>query len=153
MFSKENQIELVRKLDEKVSALAFYLFPTTDSYVRGAFADLEKALADLKQSFKDPYTYVKLVERDSGDVVMKYFDKGEVADVCAYAAKHYAFDDIDDTYRIDEIMCDGHELCYMGWRPGMRFMFKDLVTGEVVFDWCYPHWDHQTKEENKNEVL
>ena len=96
----------------------------------------------LKDTYHDKNTYIKLVENETGEVTMKYFEKGDVGAICYYASKFYAFDDLDDTYRIEEIMCDGHKLVYLGWQPGMLFEFKDLVTGEIVYSACHENWDH-----------
>jgi hypothetical protein len=73
---------------------------------------------------------------------MKYFEKGDVGALCYKASQFYAWDDCDDTYRIDEIMCDGRELHYVGWQPGMLFEFKDLTTGEIVYSAKFMQWDH-----------
>ena len=95
----------------------------------------------LKDAFKDENTYIELLERDTGDVITKHFEKGDVYAVCHYAAKHYAFDDVDDTYTIEKIVCDGHELHYLGWQPGMLFEFVS-ENGGIVYSAEFPQWDH-----------
>lgn len=56
-------------------------------------------------------------------------------------AKHYAFSDCGG-WDVDEIVIDGDHVEYAGWRPGMEFIFTNTRTGEIVFDVCYPEWDH-----------
>ena len=142
MTDVNTQKDLISRIENEVSNLADYLFPENDKYVNRCFESIEVLIKALKDTYLDKNTYIKLVDRETGEVVMKYFEKGDVGAVCYYAAKHYAFDDIDDTYRIEEIMCDGHELGYLGWRPGMLFEFKDFATGEIVYSADFPHWDH-----------
>jgi hypothetical protein len=96
----------------------------------------------LKQSFYDENTYIKLRNNETGEFEYRYFEKGDVGSVCYKASQFYAWSDCDDTYSIVEIMCNGHELCYMGWRPCMEFKFKDMTTGKVVYDAFHEQWDH-----------
>lgn len=56
-------------------------------------------------------------------------------------AKFYAFDDCHND-RIDEIVISGRHVAYSGWMPDMRIQFYDVETGEVVYDRCFPEWDH-----------
>ena len=143
MFDIETQKDLISRIEKECDALADYLYPDNwDKHVNNTFSRIEQLIKLLKDSYCDKNTYIKLVERETGEVVMKYFDKGDVGAVCYYAAKFYAFDDLDDTYRIEEIMCDGHELGYLGWQPGMLFEFKDYTTGEIVYSAEFPNWDH-----------
>ena len=142
MFDVETQKDLISRIEKECDALADYLYPDKDKYVNNAFDRIDKLIQLLKDSYHDKNTYIKLVEQETGDVLMKYFDKGDVGAVCYYAAKFYAFDDLDDTYRIEEIMCDGHELGYLGWQPGMLFEFKDYTTGAIVYSAEFPQWDH-----------
>lgn len=57
------------------------------------------------------------------------------------AARHYAFNDCGGLEPV-EIVVDGHHVEYAGWKPGMRYVFSDCETGEIVFDECFPEWDH-----------
>ena len=102
---------------------------------------MRKTLELLKNSFYDENTYIKLVDRETGDVVMKYFEKGDVGALCYKASQFYAWADCDDTYRIEEIMCDGRELEYVGWQPGMLFEFES-EDGGIVYSASFPEWDH-----------
>ena len=142
MFDVETQKDLINRIDNELSSLADYLFPDNDKYVNHSFERIEMLMRALKDSFLDKNTYIKLVDRETGEVVMKYFEKGDVGALCYKASQFYAWDDCDDTYRIEEIMCDGHELGYLGWQPGMLFEFKDYTTGEIVYSASFECWDH-----------
>ena len=141
-LTKHEQLDLIRRIENMVSNLGDYLYPEKDAHANRQIDTIEGALEVLKQSFYDKNTYIKLVDRETGDVVMKYFEKGDVGALCYKASQYYAWADCDDTYRIEEIMCDGHELEYMGWRPCMEFKFKDMTTGKVVYDAFHEQWDH-----------
>ena len=141
-LTKHEQLGLIRRIENMVSNLGDYLYPEKDAHANRQVDCIENALDVLKQSFYDENTYIKLIDRETGDVVMKYFEKGDVGALCYKASQFYAWSDCDDTYRIDEIMCDGHELCYVGWRPCMEFKFKDLTTGKVVYDVFHEQWNH-----------
>lgn len=142
MFDVETQKDLINRIDNELSSLADYLFPDNDKYVNHSFERIEMLMRALKDSFLDKNTYIKLVDRETGEVVMKYFEKGDVGALCYKASQFYAWDDCDDTYRIEEIMCDGHELGYLGWQPGMLFEFKDYTTGAIVYSAEHMQWDH-----------
>ena len=142
MFNIEMQKDLINKIESEVDSLADYLYPDKDKYVNNSFKWIEQLLKTLKETFLDKNTYIKLVDRETGEVIMKHFEKGDVGAVCYYASRFYAFDDLDDTHRIEKIVCDGHELHYLGWQPGMLFEFKDLTTGEIVYSAEFPQWDH-----------
>ena len=141
-LTKSEQLDLIRRIENQISNLGDYLYPEKDAHINATITMLEASLEILKQSFYDENTYIKLVDRETGEIVMKYFEKGDVGAVCYYAARFYAFDDLDDTHRIEEIMCDGHELGYLGWQPGMLFEFKDYTTGAIVYSAEFPQWDH-----------
>ena len=136
------QKDLISRIETKVSELGDYLHPDNDKYTDRLVSDIEMLINALKDTFLDKNTYIKLVDRETGEVVMKYFEKGDVGALCYKASQFYAWSDCDDTYRIDEIMCDGEELHYVGWQPGMLFEFKDLVTGEIVYSASFECWDH-----------
>lgn len=88
-----------------------------------------------------PYYMVESFwETDIPTQYMIYFDSKE--ELFYNAAKFYAFDDtLDGELTIDEIYCEGKKCHYIGWRPGMRYVFKD-TEDEVVWDSRYPEWDH-----------
>ena len=141
-LTKHEQLDLIRRIENMVSNLGDYLYPQKDAHANATITMLESSLSILKQSFYDENTYIKLVDRETGEIIMKYFEKGDVGALCYKASQFYAWSDCDDTYRIDEIMCDGHELGYLGWQPSMLFEFKDLVTGEIVYSANHMQWDH-----------
>jgi hypothetical protein len=125
-----------------VDNLGNYLFEERDAHANRQIDCIANALDVLKQSFYDKNTYIKLRNNETGEFEYRYFEKGDVGSVCYKASQFYAWSDCDDTYSIVEIMRDGHELCYMGWRPCMQFKFKDMKTGKVVYDAEFPQWDH-----------
>ena len=140
-LTKHEQLDLIRRIENMVDTLGYHLYPLKDPYANRQIDTIENALDVLKQSFYDENTYIKLIERDTGEVVMKYFEKGDIGALCYKAAQYYAWSDCDDTYRIEEIMCDGEPLFYKGWQPGMLFEFYDL-NGTIVYSAEFPQWDH-----------
>ena len=141
-FDVYTQKDLISRIEKECDSLADYLYPDKDKYVNNTFDRIDKLIQLLKDSYCDKNTYIKLVDRETGEVVMKYFEKGDVGALCHKASQFYAWSDCDDTYRIEEIMCDGHELGYLGWQPGMLFEFKDYTTGAIVYSAEFPQWDH-----------
>ena len=141
-LTKHEQLELIRRIENMVSNLGDYLYPEKDAHANRQIDTIENALDVLKQSFYDKNTYIKLRDNETGEFEYRYFEKGDVGALCYNASQFYAWSDCDDTYSIVEIMCDGHELCYMGWRPCMEFKFKDLTTGKVVYDAFHEQWEH-----------
>ena len=141
-LTKHEQLDLIRNIENMIGILGDYLYPNGDAHVNRQIDTIENALGILKNSFYDENTYIKLVERETGDVVMKYFDKGDIGALCYKASQIYAWDDCDDTYRIDEIMCDGRKLEYVGWQPGMLFEYRDVESGEIVASAEHWEWDH-----------
>lgn len=142
LFDTEVQKDLINRLDNEASSLADYLFPDGDKYVINSLNRIEMLIKTLKESFLDKNTYIKLIDRETGDVVMKYFEKGDVGALCYKASQFYAWADCDDTYRIDEIMCDGRKLEYVGWQEGMLFEYRDVESGEIVASAEHWEWDH-----------
>ena len=141
MFDIEMQKDLISRIESEVDSLADYLYPDKDKYVNNSLKWIEQLLKELKNTYLDKNTYIKLVDRETGEVVMKYFEKGDVGALCYKASQIYAWDDCDDTYRIEEIMCDGEPLFYKGWQPGMLFEFYDL-NGTIVYSAEFMQWDH-----------
>ena len=141
-LTKSEQLDLIRRIENQISNLGDYLYPEKDAHVNATITMLEASLAILKNSFYDENTYIKLRDRETGAIEMRYFEKGDIGALCYKASQIYAWSDCDDTYEIVEIMCDGHELGYLGWQPGMLFEFKDLVTGEIVYSATFECWDH-----------
>ena len=140
-LTRHEQLDLIRRIENQVSSLGDYLYPKKDAHANATITMLESSLAILKNSFYDENTYIKLIDRETGGVAMKYFEKGDIGSLCYKASQIYAWHDCDDTYDIEEIMCDGVELHYCGWQPGMLFEFVS-ENGGVVYSAEFPQWDH-----------
>ena len=140
-LTKHEQLDLIRRIENMVDTLGYYLYPLKDDYANRKIDTIENALSVLKQSFYDENTYIKLVDRETGDVVMKYFEKGDVGALCYKASQYYAWSDCDETYDVDEIMCDGKKIYYVGWQPGMLFEFVN-ENSELVYSAEFMQWDH-----------
>lgn len=138
----ETQKQLIDNLEFEIGILADYLYPDNDKDVNSAFGRIEQIIHHLRDSYKDPNTYIKLVDRETGEVVMKYFEQGDIGALCYKASQYYAWSDCDDTYRIEEIMCDGRKLEYVGWQQGMLFEYRDVESGEIVASAEHWEWDH-----------
>lgn len=141
-LTKHEQLDLIRRIENMVSTLGGYLYEEKDGHANRQIDCIENALNVLKQSFYDKNTYIKLRDRDTGEIEYRYFEQGDIGALCYKAAQFYAWDDCDDTYEIVEIMCDGRKLEYVGWQQGMLFEFKDYVTGAIVYSAEFPQWDH-----------
>ena len=142
MLNKREQIDLVEQIQAQVGNIGDYLYDDGDVHTNSMIEKLESLLTALRNSFHDDNTYVKLVDRETNEVLMKHFDEADVCAVCRFAAKVYCFSDCDDTYRIEKIVCGGRELEYVGWQPAMLFEFVDVKTKEVVYSNNFYNWDH-----------
>ena len=140
-LTKSEQLDLIRRIENMIGNLGDYLYEMKDSHANRQKDTIENALYVLEQSIYDENTYIKLRDRETGEVVMKYFEKGDVGALCYKASQFYAWSDCDDTYRIDEIMCDGRELYYVGWQPRMLFEFVS-EDGGLVYSAEFPEWNH-----------
>lgn len=140
-FNIETQKDLISRIETQISNLADYLYPDKDKYVDRCFDNIEMLIKSLKDTFHDENTYIKLVERETGEVLMKYFDKGDVDSLCYSAAQFYAWSDCDDTYSLEEIKCDGVALYYCGWQPNMLYEFV-TKEGELVYSAEHLQWEH-----------
>ena len=141
-YDIHTQKDLISRIETRVGELADYLFPDNDKHINHLVDDIEMLLCELKNTYLDKNTYIKLVERDTGDVVMKYFEKGDIGTLCYNASQIYAWSDCDYTYYIDEIVCDGRKLEYVGWQPCMLFEYRDVESGEIVASAEHWEWDH-----------
>ena len=141
-LTKHEQLELIHKIENMVCNIVDYLYGDGDDYVNRQIDCIENALDVLEQSFYDENTYIKLRERETGEIEYRYFEKGDVGALCYKASQFYAWDDCDDTYEIVEIMCDGRELYYVGWQPGMLFEYRDVESGEIVSSAEHWEWEH-----------
>lgn len=57
-------------------------------------------------------------------------------------SKIYCFDDIDDTYQIIDIFCNGFRVEYVGWQPAMHYEYKIVGTDETVWEGWFEQWEH-----------
>lgn len=140
-LTKHEQLDLIRRIENMVGSLGDYLHKAKEHTGYRYVSQIENALDVLKQSFYDENTYIKLRDRETGEVEYRYFEKGDVGALCYKASQFYAWSDCDDTYEIIEIMCDGVELYYRGWQPGMLFEFVS-ENGGIVYSAEFPQWDH-----------
>jgi hypothetical protein len=140
-LTKHEQLDLIRNIENMVDTLGYYLYPQKDPYANRQIDTIENALDVLKQSFYDENTYIKLVDRETGETVMKYFEQGDIGALCYKASQYYAWADCDDTYSIDEIMCDGEAIFYKGWQPNMLFEFYDC-NGTIIYSANHMQWEH-----------
>ena len=141
-LTKHEQLDLIRRIENMVSNLGDYLYPEKDPFANRQIDTIENALSVLKQSFYDENTYIKLRDNETGEFEYRYFEKGDVGALCYKASQMYAWSDCDDTYSIVEIMCDGRELEYVGWQPGMLFEYRDVESGEIVASAEHWEWNH-----------
>jgi hypothetical protein len=141
-LNKEEQMKLIRTIEDEVGSLGDYLYPDKDAHVNASIARVEAAISMLKNSYLDPHTYIALKDNETGEIEKRFFEAGDVGMLCYNAAQHYAWRDCDDTYSIVEIMCGGRPLEYLGWQPDMLFEFCDKETREIVYSANFPMWDH-----------
>ena len=141
-LSKHDQLSLIKKVKEALGSLGDYLYGNRDAHVSKSIDRMEHTLTVLENSFYDENTCIVFIERETGERTHSYFEKGDVGALCHTAAKFYAFNDLDDTYYIDSIWCDGKKLEYVGWQPGMLFEFREVDTGKIVYSAEFPEWDH-----------
>ena len=140
-FDVHTQKDLISRIETKVSELGDYLFLDHNEYVNNLIGGIEMLINALKDTYLDKNTYIKFTDRETGEVVMKYFEKGDIGALCYKASQYYAWSDCDDTYRIDEIRCDGKKILYVGWQPNMLFEFVN-ENNEIVYSAEFPQWDH-----------
>ena len=84
---------------------------------------------------KTPYWFISEIE---GDEYVHYFDSHE--ELMNAVVQAIAFSDCSDEDVLD-ISSGGNIIYYVGWQPGMHYVFKNL-DGEVVWDDYYPEYDH-----------
>ena len=142
MLTNREQLDLVHRIEDEVGHVGDYVYSEGDFHLNESINRIEQMLKKLEISFCDEQTCVVLRDRDTGEKIYKYFEKGDVNGVCYYAAKFYAWNDCDDTYEIEMIKCDGAELEYAGWQPGMLFEFFEVESGKIVYSAEFPQWDH-----------
>ena len=140
-LNKEDQMKLIRTIEDEVSSLGDYLYPDKDAHVNASIERIEAALSILKTSYLDPNTYIALKDNETGRIEKRFFEQGDLGGLCYKASQIYAWSDCDDTYSIDEIMYDGEAIFYKGWQPNMLFEFYDC-NGTIIYSANFPQWDH-----------
>ena len=140
-LTKHEQLDLICKIENMIGNLGDSIYKKKDHSLYRQVACIEKALEVLKQSFYDDNTYIKLRNRETGEIEYRYFEQGDIDALCYKASQFYAWSDCDDTYEIVEIKYDGKELYYVGWQPSMLFEFVNK-DGVLVYSACFPDWDH-----------
>jgi hypothetical protein len=134
-------LELLEKLSNNVSGLFDYFYEPSDIHGSIAMKNIEKQLKQLKLMLGESDTYVEIRDNETGEIERRYYDSGDYA-LCHYAAKFYAFDDLDNTFSIVKLVFKGKELEYAGWQPGMLFEFFEVESGKIVYSNEFPEWDH-----------
>ena len=140
-LTKHEQLDLIRRIENMVDNIGDYFYEDGDTHMNREIDCIKNALGVLKQSFYDENTYIKLRDRETGEIEYRYFEQGDIGALCYKASQFYAWADCDDTYEVVEIMCDGRKLEYVGWQPGMLFEFVS-EDGAVVYSANFPQWDH-----------
>lgn len=82
--------------------------------------------------------YIKWIEVDSGEVSLETFD--DLDRMCFELAQFHAWNDLDDSYEIEEAVWEGKKVRYAGWQPGMQFDF--YIDNELIWRNWFPNWDH-----------
>lgn len=136
-------------LDTAADALAglfdvIYDEATECSWMLDTMKVVESNLSKLRESMCDEETYVRLRDRETGEISVRHFDEDEdgLNALCTFVSKIYCFNDCDDTYEIEEIIYRNRAIRYMGWKPNMEFEFRYSDIDEVVWEGCFPDWDH-----------
>lgn len=85
-----------------------------------------------------------------GNVGIRTYEEDVDLDAILYdASKMISFSDCSNE-DVRTVYWHGNEYKYFGWEPNNRFVWYDPKTadlehnemGEVVFDCCFPEWEH-----------
>ena len=95
------------------------------------------------------YVSAIIIEFEGHTEIKAYDDDVELDRILYDASKIECFSDCSDE-NVKAVYWHGKEYKYFGWEPNMRFVWYDPSTadpehdemGEVVFDCCFPEWDH-----------
>lgn len=93
-------------------------------------------VCDVYQS-TSPYYYI--LKDEEGDIFEYRFPCRR--ELFYNLSKTYCFSDCAPEFSIELIMCDGHEMVYRGWMPGMVFEYYS-TDGEVEWSETHENWDH-----------
>lgn len=135
-------LELLERVNYDIYGLFDYFYDPHDTHGTIAMERIESQLKQLKRMLEESDTYADIRDNETGEIDRKYYDSGDVCGLCSEAAKFYAFDDLDDTFSIVKLVCEGKELEYAGWQPGMLFEFFEVKSGKIVYSNVFPQWDH-----------
>ena len=84
-------------------------------------------------------TYLLTEDTETGETCLCYYRDPLV--MYDDAARIEAFSDCSPE-RVLEVVDKGRKVEYVGWRPGMHFIYCDVETHEVTFEDWFPRWDH-----------
>lgn len=137
------ELALLEKIRDEVDELAETLdeLATLPKGTNKKFESISQSLAVLDLMLRESTTYIVFRDNETNKETIKYFSEGDYG-LFYEASKHYAFDDLDDTYSIVKIVFEGREVSYCGWDFGMHFVYKYKDTKEVAFENWYPQFDH-----------
>ena len=85
------------------------------------------------------YNYIIFKDHNDGELSVTVYD--DTGDMFIDASRQICFGDCDDTLTIEQIVYDGKEVHYGGWKQGMHYTFYDNDNNLVYENW-FPQWDH-----------
>ena len=74
LLNKDEQKKLIHTIEDEVGKLGDYLYPDKDAHVNASIVRIETAISLLKNSYLDPHTYIKLKDRETGEIEKKFFE-------------------------------------------------------------------------------
>lgn len=77
---------------------------------------------------------------DTNTCYIHYFENEN--EMYRWAAKFFAFEDLDTGMEIDAIYNYGREIIYAGWQPDMLIEFIDKWSNTSVWAEYFPEWNH-----------
>lgn len=91
----------------------------------------------MKQTFDTGY-----IRRDTNDNTFEFITFESTCDMFRSISKIICFDDLDDTYEVVDIFCEGRKVKYVGWQPAMHFEYRFTDNNELAWEGWFEHWDH-----------
>lgn len=85
------------------------------------------------------YNYIIFKDHNDGELSVTVYD--DASYMFSDASRQICFSDCDDILTIEQIVCNGKEVHYGGWKPGMHYTFYDNDNNLVYENW-FPQWDH-----------
>lgn len=83
-----------------------------------------------------------IVCKDNYDGQINVTTYGNSEQMFRDVSKLICFSDCDDCTEILQIVYNGREVKYGGWKQGMHYTFYTKDTNELVWEAWYPEWDH-----------